>query len=195
MKHDLTGRKFGRWTVIGLSHRKPPHYFWSCVCDCGTQRIVQGQSLGVRSFSCGCLRKEIVKTVNTTHGFSKTKISFVWRQMLQRCNNPKAKVYPYYGGRGIKVCKRWNKFENFLEDMLPTYREGLSLDRRNNDGNYSPSNCRWATKQDQARNRRSTVYVETPIGRLPLGVAAEKLNVSRYLVKKRFYSRPVGNGC
>src|SRR3990167_4026413 len=91
-----------------------------------------------------------------THGFSKTRFYSVWRSMIQRCENPNIRFYNNYGGRGIKVCEGWGKFENFKADMFPTYREGLSIDRIDNGGNYEPSNCKWSTRTEQNLNRRRT---------------------------------------
>lgn len=154
-KLDLTGKKFGRWNVISLSHQNQKGLpYWKCVCDCGVKRVVRGVSLTCgESKSCGCYHKERVSTHNMT-GLPTFKS---WDSMKQRCTNANSPDYPKYGGRGITVCDRWlNSFDNFLEDMgqRPKSR---TLDRKDNNGNYEPDNCRWATVAEQLSNRRNTV--------------------------------------
>jgi hypothetical protein len=146
----LEGKRFGSWKV--LSYCGPHRY--RCRCECGTERDVEAYTLrsGI-STSCGCSL--------VTHDRTNTPEWHAWRMMRQRCFNTKIKEFKRYGGRGITVCDRWlNSFENFFADMgprpagkLPNGRALYSLDRINNDGNYEPGNCRWAVKQDQARNR------------------------------------------
>ena len=146
-KKILTGKKFNRLTVINEAYKKGKDYYWDCICDCGTKRIVHGGNLykGL-SKSCGCYKKEL------THGMSRTPENQAWRDMLDRCRNPKNKWFPRYGERGIKVCKRWHKFENFYKDMGKRPK-GLTLERIDNDGNYEPGNCEYATRSKQQRNR------------------------------------------
>ncbi len=162
---DLTEKRFGRWTVISESGRTPQGKTqWLCRCDCGNQAVVRRNNLtNGGSLSCGCLRREHgaklgkqFGEVNTVHGYARrgTLISIynTWAHMRQRCYNPRDKAYRYYGGRGIIVCDRWSKFENFLSDMGPK-PEGLTIDRIDTEGHYTPSNCRWATRQQQSANR------------------------------------------
>lgn len=156
---ELTGQRFERLLVtkpIRITDVEALHY--ECLCDCGNVVIVRAQNLrkGLTR-SCGCLRKETSKKVNLQHGMSHTSIHNVWMGMLGRCENPTNQAYKDYGGRGIKVCERWHSFENFLEDVGLPPQTGLSLDRfPNNDGDYEPGNVRWATKKEQANNRRSS---------------------------------------
>lgn len=160
--HDLTGQVFGRLTAITRGENsKDGKAKWVCKCSCGKEvTILSASLLRGKSSSCGCLRKEsssVVGAGNSTrlikHGMSKSTAHIRWRSMKDRCNNPNNKHYKDYGGRGIKVCKRWLVFEQFYADMgdCPS---GMSIDRINNDGDYEPSNCRWATPKMQMNNTR-----------------------------------------
>ena len=157
-KSNLVGRKFHRLLVVSFafaSERGRRNYI--CRCDCGTEKIIPGRSMvsgGI--MSCGCYRLE--RTI--THGQSNTSTYRSWQHMLTRCLDSKSDSFQLYGGRGITVCEQWkNSFENFLADMGER-PQGTSLDRRNSDGNYEPSNCRWASSQIQTRNRRSNRYLD-----------------------------------
>ena len=162
---NLSGQKFGRWTA---KFRAPDaacgRSAWECVCDCGVSRAVIANNL-VRglSVSCGCAQRQSVSALKT-HGESRTKGSeyVVWKNMFTRCNNPQARGYENYGGRGIKVCAEWTGpqgYAHFLADLgrRPTPRH--TLEREDNDKGYSKDNCRWATRQDQAMNKRSNITV------------------------------------
>lgn len=153
---DLTGRKFGRLTVIVPNTKKTGYIYSSlCVCECGNKKNIRNALLingGTKS--CGCLNKELSSIRNRKHGLALDKIYTVWVNMTQRCNNPKSTHFNHYGGRGIFVCERWLFFTNFYEDMNFEYKEELEIDRINNDDGYYKENCRWATKKQSARNRR-----------------------------------------
>jgi hypothetical protein len=157
---DLTGQRFGRLTVIARAENSETRRGarWLCGCECGKTKIIPGNELRrglIRS--CTCLQKEVAglhaRNLTYSHGRRKSSIYNIWAAMLQRCMNPNNRGYGNYGGRGIKVCKRWLRFENFLTDMgeRPT---GMTLDRRNNNEGYSPANCRWATPLQQGNNSR-----------------------------------------
>lgn len=124
-------------------------------CFCGNEFKVQiAMVKNSNTNSCGCLQKQRVKESNTTHGKVSHILYHVWYEMIQRCNNRNHKSYIDYGARGIDVCDRWIKIENFIEDMYPSYKDGLTLDRRNNNLGYSPDNCRWTNRTVQSRNKR-----------------------------------------
>ncbi len=151
---DLTGKRFGRLKVIERAKSQCGRACWKCQCDCGNIKIIIGKSLrNGNTKSCGCLMKEANREKMTTHGMRGNPLYAVWRAMRQRCNNTNDKAYKNYGGRGIMVCHRWQKFENFFEDMgvCPT---GFTLERIDNDKGYQKNNCKWATRLEQARNKR-----------------------------------------
>lgn len=156
------GTRFGRLTVIekSIERYKSGSVMWTCRCECGAITTVVG-SLLLRGTtrSCGCLRSEIQIKKRTTHGQSRTSLYHLWALMRGRCENPDDVSYANYGGRGIAVCERWKTFENFASDMA-VRPEGMTLDRIDNDGNYEPGNCRWATRSEQGRNTRRSLMLE-----------------------------------
>lgn len=160
MKYNLIGQKFGKLLVIKESSKRGSNgsCYWYCKCACGKELIVPAPSLKRGSSkSCGCWQKEnmsLVKSIhrNAVHGKESREYK-TWQGMKDRCSRSKASNYKYYGARGIKVCDRWLKFENFLADMGKRPL-GTTLDRIDTDGNYEPKNCRWATATQQINNRR-----------------------------------------
>lgn len=189
---DLTGQRFGMFTVIefaGTQPRKPngSYSIWKVRCDCSSEKVVRASSLlrGI-STSCGCRRAETNAARFRRHGGSGTPLFRIWKNMISRCTNPRRDSFPLYGGRGIMVCDRWREdFAAFHQDMGGTYKPGLTLDRIDNDGPYSPNNCRWATRHEQARNKRNNRPIDTPIGRMLLCEAAERSGLKGYILDYR----------
>lgn len=160
---DLTGKKYGRLTVINevLKRSKDRAVFWECKCECGSIVKVTGNHLkSGHTKSCGCLYNP---EMNTKHGYNRrgrVRPEYtIWNSMKYRCNNPSYKEYYLYGGRGIKVCDRWLLFENFIADMGDRPTKKHSIERRDVNGNYEPSNCFWATIEEQQNNKRTNRWI------------------------------------
>lgn len=185
-KHDLAGQRFGRLTVLGVAEDDMKHHGqrWLCQCDCGNTVIVRSDGLvSGHTKGCGCENAR-----RTTHGKADTKLFKVWTGMKQRCFNPKDYAYPNYGGRGVTICAEWsNDFSTFYEwSVTHGYKEGLSIDRIDVNGNYCPENCRWATPLQQMRNRRNTVYLEFEGSRHSLTEWSEITGIKRDTLDGRY---------
>lgn len=178
LKPELTLGQLTLKRVVGKN--KYGSYLWECRCSCGNLCTVISSCLSNgHTKSCGCLQKRRATEANITHGQTYKKVYWTWGRMLARCNNPKDKNYFRYGGRGIKVCRRWETFENFLADMGHPPSANHSIDRKDPNKGYYPKNCQWATSLEQARSRRDNVWVEEPDGsKLILKDWAAKYGVS-----------------
>lgn len=179
------GGRVGRWTLVRRTVLTKRSKWW-CRCDCGTEKEVHGSSLlSGTSLSCGCLRAEELSERSTTHGGSKEPLYRVWAAMMGRCYDANDRFYKDYGGRGVKVCRRWHSYTNFRLDMGDRPSDKHSLDRRKNHLGYSKANCVWSTTTEQARNRRSNRMI-TYKGRTQcLQAWAEELGVSRSRLSTR----------
>ena len=161
---NLVGQRFGRLVVLEQAPKYNtaggnPVVRWRCRCDCGNETIAFRASLRQgNTRSCGKHMSELAKQRMTTHGGTHTSEYTSWKHMKSRCNNPRYPRFADWGGRGIKVCDRWiHSFSNFIADMGPKPTPSHTIDRKNNDGNYTPDNCRWATKKEQQANTRPYV--------------------------------------
>ncbi len=160
-RKDYTGVRFGRLVATARISDIGARAVYRCACDCGNIVEVAGSNLASGATrSCGCLRKETTAKLTFSHGEAGTRIYRCWRNMMDRCENPQNKEYPRYGGRGVSVCKEWHNPELFLEWAKESgYRDDLSIDRIDVNGDYCPANCRWADNFTQARNRTDNVTI------------------------------------
>lgn len=187
----LPGQVFGRWKVISDCPAQSGARHVRCLCACGSISDVRLQHLrSGRSASCGCIRSELTSTRMKTHGDTGTPLHNIWRGMLQRCQNPRNKDFPRYGGRRISVCSGWQEFENFKADMQLGFLPGMEIDRRDNNGNYEPSNCRWTNSKVNSRNQEKTVRVQWEGSTFALCDLAERYGHPT----KRVYQRYVTYG-
>lgn len=181
MSLDMIGNRYGRLTVIRDSgERRRGETLWLCHCDCGNSVVLRGSSLrGGNNRSCGCLRDESQKTRSITHGCTGTRLYHIWNNMIQRCYQPHNKRWDCYGERGIRVCDEWRDFGNFQKWALENgYSDDLTIDRIDNDGNYEPSNCRWADVGTQANNKSTNHYLEHKGKKLTLTQLARAIGMS-----------------
>lgn len=163
---DLTGQQYGRLTPLRLAPKRGKHTRWVCQCDCGNETVASTSDLRTgNTTSCGCYMRQRQREGQLTHGATgrsnpRDPVYRVWTTMKERCSNPQNKNFARYGGRGIYVCERWREsYEAFRDDMGPR-PAGYSVERKDNDGPYSPENCIWASQKTQMMNRRVTILVE-----------------------------------
>jgi hypothetical protein len=174
---NLAGQKFGKLFVLKSTSVKYRYLYWLCKCDCGIEKEIRGSHLKSGLIkSCGC--EGGIKT----HGNSRSdKINFyrVWQGIKTRCYNKNSYPYKDYGARGIRMCDEWlNNFQQFYDDMYPTYSPGLTIERKNVNGNYCKDNCIWIPRSQQGNNRRSTIWVDTLEGKMSIAHAAKKAGIS-----------------
>ena len=189
-RKDLTGQVFGFLTVLGFDHTgtgKNPRAYWRCVCQCGaevvrnTHQLVTYTKSGHKP-SCGCMTKQQLSENHRTPNEAVDAMRRAWSSMKSRCYQRSYHNYSRYGGRGITVCDRWkDSYQNFYDDMAASWKPGLSLDRIDNDGNYEPENCRWATKKEQNNNQTRTVCISGE----PLMFFAERHGLNPETVRSR----------
>lgn len=196
---DLTGQRFGRLTVVErAANSASGHTCWRCLCDCGNVKVVQGSALkSGDTISCGCYNIEICtnriakwQIESGADNRSKTKLYWVWVAMRNRCNNFNNYSYKNYGGRGIRVCSEWDQsFESFKSwALLHGYKEGLSIDRKDNNGDYSPENCRWVNLKVQHRNQRVSRMLTLNGKTQTLADWSEELRISHGTLSARLRS-------
>ena len=159
---DLTGFRFERLSVVSEYGRQNGHVTWLCKCDCGSTTVVCGGDLrNGKTRSCGCLHNEMVAEITKSHEMANTRLYNIWNNMKQRCSNPNASGYQYYGERGIKVCAEWLDPDNFFQWAKESgYGNNLTIDRIDTNGNYEPTNCRWTDNVTQQNNRRNNCWLE-----------------------------------
>ena len=188
---DETGNRYGRLVVTERAKsNKGLHAAWLCLCDCGNQIPVRGTHLrSKRTQSCGCLQREAVAKAAATHGLCDLLEYNSWDSMIQRCTNPNNDHFADYGGRGIRICQAWHEnFMVFYEDLGSRPGPEYSLERIDNDGNYEPGNCRWATQKQQCRNTRTNRNLTHNGKTLCVAAWAEQLGMSRFTLYNRLRS-------
>lgn len=197
---DITGQRFGELTVLAYSHNvKRSGSYWKCVCDCGTEKVVSGLLLRRGSTkSCGCLQRRLAsermprvlefKRLPFDHA---RKLIDLYQAVKSRCTNPKNKAYEYYGGRGIKMCQEWlcDRIAFYKWCSENGYKPGLWIERKNVNGDYSPSNCTFATIDAQMNNKRNSRFIEWNGKRMTATQWERELGFPRNLLNSRFFSR------
>lgn len=187
---DISNQRFGRLVALrAIRDEQRARFLWECQCDCGGTKLVLSNRLKSGEVrSCGCLRTEAAKragAANVTHGMTNTKVFRIWVGMHSRCTNPKETGYENYGGRGIRVCDRWQSFEAFLSDMGEPPSSRHQIDRERVNENYEPGNCRWATPKENCRNRRNNRIIEFDGKSLCITEWASRIGVTHQALRRR----------
>jgi hypothetical protein len=165
-KIEMIGKKLWHLTVLAEAGRnKRQQVLWKCLCDCGNYTVVSGVMLRRgQTKSCGCLVSIATSRANKTHGLTGTRIYTTWAAMLARCNKPTATSYPRYGAVGVTICDSWKSFDCFYADVAHLYKDGMQIDRIDNNGNYEPGNVRWVTPKQNIRNSTVVKLDEQEVG-------------------------------
>lgn len=191
-KRDNTrfiGRRYGRLIISEYKGKKGYETFFLCKCDCGKEKIVRKNDLmSGHTKSCGCLNRERIREKCVTHGLSNKRLYYIWKGMIHRCEDPKESGYHRYGGRGITVCDEWHDVKNFYDWAVKAdYKEGLELERNDNNKGYSPGNCRWATRKEQTRNTRRNIKITYQGATKVLTDWAEHFGIPINTLQYRYY--------
>lgn len=181
---DLIGKKFNKLTVIEFAYKKNDRAYWKCKCECGNEKVIARNNLS-KTLSCGCLANR-----NKYSGKFPPQLGNAYYNMRKRCDSKNNKSYPSYGGRGITYCDKWKTLEGFLDDMLDSYEEGLTLDRIDVDGMYCKENCRWVDRYAQANNRTLNVFIEYNGEKLTVAQLARRFNLKYDTVRGK-----IAKGC
>lgn len=184
---DLSGQKFNSLLVIEHAGRNHiGKHIYLCKCDCGKSVILRGEDVkSGNTKSCGCLRSKMVADKNFKHGYAHTPMYNVWSSIKARCLNHNDKQYSDYGGRGITICESWMQYENFHDDMINTYKHGLSIERVDNNKGYGKENCIWADRITQANNKRRNRFMEYDGEKMTVSQMAKKYNIHPSVLQSR----------
>lgn len=191
---NYIGNKYNRWTILQFSHIKNRRYYYKCKCDCGNTNIIDISSVvNGRSKSCGCYKREVDaekgRKMLTKHNLSNTKIWKKWVSIINRCYDKNQDNYYLYGGRGIKVCDEWkSNFVKFYNWAISNgYKDGLTIDRIDVNGNYEPNNCRFITMQEQHYNKRDTIYIFNNGVKYTINDLYKTYGVDKKKIRDRYY--------
>ncbi len=190
----LTGQKINQLSVIEVVYRSRAYYL-RCLCDCGEEKVIKAYDVvNGKSKSCGCGRTNVHTIIHGCAGSNKTPEYTAWKNIKSRCYNSKHEHYKNYGGRGITVCDRWlSSFENFLADVGLRPSNNYTIERTNNNGNYEPDNCKWATRREQANNKRNSFQVTFNGQTKSISDWSDELGFSRQVLYKRYMNTGVQN--
>lgn len=186
---DISGQRFNFLTAlrrVGATKDKGQNSLWECRCECGNKKVLQIGSLkNGTTKSCGCMKPKLISASRTTHGITNTDIFRIWQGIRTRCENPRSKSFRRYGGRGIRLCEQWHDVTAFAADMGER-PPGMSVERIDNDGNYSPENCRWATRREQQNNIRTNTKLTYRGARRTVAEWSRELEIPAYLIYARY---------